>query len=48
LIKHGDERMTPETQGKPAKDIINQDKQTTQSTQLESPKAGTATSSPTL
>jgi hypothetical protein len=35
-----------ETQGKTKDDNINQDKEQTQSTELESPKAGTATSSP--
>jgi hypothetical protein len=47
----GEERMTTEqteTQGKTEKENINQDKQQTQSTGLVSPKAGTATSSPTL
>jgi hypothetical protein len=42
----GEERMTTETQGKTEKDIINQDKKQTQSTELVSPKTGTATSSP--
>lgn len=37
-----------ETQGKTEKDIINQDKEQTQPTDLQSPKAGTATSSPKL
>jgi hypothetical protein len=48
-----DERMTEnrkimETQGKTKKDNINQNKKDTQSTGLQSPKAGTATPSPTL
>ena len=38
--------MTTETQGKTEKDNIIQGKQQTQSTELVSPKAGTATSSP--
>lgn len=38
--------MTTETQGITDKDSINQDKNQTQSIELESPKAGTATSSP--
>jgi hypothetical protein len=37
-----------ETQGIDKKDNINQNKEQAQSTELESPKAGTATSSPTL
>jgi len=41
-------KMTQETQGKTEKDIINQHKEQTQLTELESPKAGTATSSPRL
>jgi hypothetical protein len=40
--------MTTETQGKTEKNNINQDTKQTQPTELESPKAGTATSSPTL
>jgi hypothetical protein len=36
-----------ETQGKTEENIINQDNKQTQSTGLLSPKAGTATSSPT-
>ncbi len=35
-----------ETQGKTEIDNINQDKEQTQPTNLQSPKAGTATSSP--
>jgi hypothetical protein len=46
IKEYGEKRMTPETQGKMDKDNINQDKNQTQSIQLESPKAGTATSSP--
>jgi hypothetical protein len=38
--------MTTETQGKTDKDNINQDIQQKEITRLESPKAGTATSSP--
>ncbi len=37
-----------ETQGKTEIDNINQDKEQTQPTNLQSPKAGTATSSPTF
>jgi len=36
-----------ETQGKTEEGIINQNKEQTQPTNLQSPKAGTATSSPT-
>ena len=42
------ENIEQETQGKTVKDNVNQDTEQTQSTELESPKAGTATSSPTL
>jgi hypothetical protein len=42
------EKMEQETQGKTEKDNINQDKQQTQPTELVSPKAGTATSSPRI
>ena len=45
--KEGDRKMTIETQGKTDKDNISQNKTQTQLTQLETPKAGTATSSPT-
>jgi hypothetical protein len=41
------ENTKQETQGKTEKDNINQDKKQTQSIELVSPKAGTATSSPT-
>jgi hypothetical protein len=41
------ENIEQETQGKTKINIINQDKEQTQPTELESPKAGTATSSPT-
>jgi hypothetical protein len=46
IKEYGEKRMTTETQGITDKDNINQDKNQTQSIQLESPKAGTATSSP--
>jgi hypothetical protein len=39
--------MTTETQGKTDKNNINQEEEQAQLTELESPKAGTATSSPT-
>jgi hypothetical protein len=42
------ENIEQETQGKTEKDNLNQDKEQTQSTELVSPKAGTATSSPIL
>jgi hypothetical protein len=38
--------MSAQIQGKTEKNIINQDRTQTRSTELESPKAGTATSSP--
>jgi hypothetical protein len=41
-----DGKMEQETQGKTNIDNINQDKEQIQSIELESPKAGTATSSP--
>jgi hypothetical protein len=44
-VKLEESKMT-ETQGKTEKEIINQNKEQTQLTELESPKAGTATSSP--
>lgn len=40
--------MTTETQGIAEESIINQETKQTQSIEIESPKAGTATSSPTL
>lgn len=40
------ENTEQETQGVETKDTINQDKKQTQSIELVSPKAGTATSSP--
>jgi hypothetical protein len=46
LTDQEEAKMTQETQGKTEKDIINQHKKETQPTELESPKAGTATSSP--
>jgi hypothetical protein len=47
LTDQEEAKMTQETQGKTEKDIINQHMEQTQPTELESPKAGTATSSPT-
>ncbi len=43
-----EERKTTETQGKADRGNINQDKEQAQLAELVSPKAGTATSSPTL
>ena len=48
IRKEGEEKMTTETQGKTEENIISQDTKQKRLTELVSPKAGTATSSPTL